>query len=107
MPNPTPKKLCSEEGCDRVVLGRGLCNRHYHQKWRRAELPVRQRPVGQRFLLVTVALSREQLVKVNRLLAHRKTNRAALYREMVDAFFERLQGEEKDVIAKPLPVKAT
>lgn len=105
-PNPT-KKTCSEPECDRVVLGRGLCNKHYHQKWRKAELPVRQRPAGHRYLLLTFSLSREQLLKVNRLLAHRQTNRAAFYREVLDFYLERLSPEEREVIAKPMPVKSS
>lgn len=28
------EKTCSIEGCSRPVLAKGLCNRHYLQKWR-------------------------------------------------------------------------
>lgn len=102
----TPKKICTEEGCGRVVLGRGLCGRHYAQVWRTAGFPPREKNPGQRLCIVTVTLRVSQLVKVNRLLAHRNTlrGRAALYREMADVFFASLSPDEQAAIEKPLPV---
>lgn len=40
--------VCSEEVCDREVLARGMCSKHY-QRWKKAQDPERYRAYTRRF----------------------------------------------------------
>lgn len=48
-PSPVGSPVCSIDGCDRPVVARLLCRRHYLQAWRRGDFvnaPVRPKPAG-------------------------------------------------------------
>lgn len=109
-PKPRVVKICKEPGCDVKSVGRGYCNRHYSKHWAKGEFEIRETKV--QLCMVTMYLSREQLVKMTRLLVHRrntnpafkKYKRAALYRDMIDFYFKHLRAPEAAAVAVPLPV---
>lgn len=87
-------KRCIEEGCDRFVVARDRCNRHYKKLWVTGGLPLATAP-SRRMTTTRITLPRDLLARVHAHAAKRGIKRTLLLRRLVMVGIKRLDAREK------------
>jgi len=84
------KARCSASECERFVLARGLCNRHYKQAWAQNELPP-PKLKGLRMTTMRITLTRAQRAEILAEAKLRGCSQTVMVRKMVSVMLKRLK----------------
>lgn len=98
LPERTNKR-CVEEGCDRFVVARDRCNRHYKKLWAIGAFPL-AKPAPKRMTTTRITLPRDLLARAHAHATKRGIKRTLLLRRLVMVGIKRLDAREKAELAK-------
>lgn len=87
-------KNCSVENCDDPILARGLCRRHYLQKYRVDDRPP-LKPKGPPLEYMKISFTREHTVKLKRRAKTSNMRASEFARNIVQAYLDALDEQEK------------
>lgn len=86
------KARCAAPECERFVLSRGLCGRHYKQQWAKNELPPQKLKVL-RMTTMRITLTRSQRAEILEEAKLRGVSQTMMVRKMVSVMLKRLKAK--------------